>query len=309
MKDTKDVLEILPVHIKKIFSNLKGLEEMQEIRLKVNKPLIIQIGNEEIITDYIATLQDIKLILQHISNYSIYAYEEEIKQGYLTIKGGHRVGMCGSCVVEDGKIKTIKSLGSINIRVCKEIEGCSNKVIPFILDNNQVLNTIIISPPRCGKTTLIRDIARNLSDGIKAINLRGRKVCIIDERSEISGCYNAVPQMNVGVRTDVLDNCPKAEGIMMAIRSMAPEIIICDEIGTHKDIESILMALSSGIKLITTIHGYGIEDLYSRKVFKDVIDNHVFRRAIVLSDKNGVGTVEFIYDFEKMDKQWRKQDD
>jgi stage III sporulation protein AA len=115
--------------------------------------------------------------------------------------------------------------------------------------------------------------------------------------------------MNVGVRTDVLDNCPKAEGIMMAIRSMAPEIIICDEIGTHKDIESILMALSSGIKLITTIHGYGIEDLYNRKVFKDVIDNHVFQRAIVLSDKNGVGTVEFIYDFEKMDKLWRKQDD
>jgi stage III sporulation protein AA len=309
MENTKEVLEILPPHIRNQIKDLKGLERLQELRLKVNKPMMLQMGNEEVITKYNVSIQDIKLILQHISKYSIYAYEEEIKQGYLTIKGGHRVGLCGSCVVEDNKIKTIKSLGSLNIRIGKEVEGCSNNLIPFILKGNNVLNTIIISPPRCGKTTLLRDIARNLSDGLKAVKLSGNKVCIIDERSEISGCYNAIPQMNVGLRTDVLDNCPKAEGIMMAIRSMSPEVIICDEIGTQKDMESILMALNSGVCLITSIHGYGIEDLYSRAVFKEIIDNHVFKRAVILSARNGAGTIEYIYDFDKKDKLWRNQYD
>lgn len=309
MKSTKEVLEIFPAHIRAHVKDLTGLETLQELRLKVNKPLMLQMGNNEVITKYIVTVQDIKLILQHISNYSIYAYEEEIKQGYLTIKGGHRVGLCGSCVVEDNKIKTIKNLGSLNVRISNEVTGCSDNLIPFILNNNNVLNTIIISPPRCGKTTLLRDIARNLSDGIKDLQLQGKKVCIIDERSEISACYNAVPQMNVGLRTDVLDNCPKAEGIMMAIRSMSPEIIICDEIGTYKDMESILMALNSGVSLITTIHGHDIEDLYSRAVFKEIIENQVFRRAVILSARKGAGTIEYIYDFDKKDKLWRDKHD
>jgi stage III sporulation protein AA len=309
MQNTKEILDILPLHLVSLVKDLKEIDKLQEIRLKVNKPLMFQVGNQEIISRYIVSSQDIKLILQHISNYSIYAFEEEIKQGYLTIKGGHRVGLCGSCVVDDNKIKTIKNLGSMNIRVCKEVLGCSNSLMPFILRDKDILNTIIISPPRCGKTTLLRDIARSLSDGIVSLNIHGKKVCIIDERSEISGCYNSIPQMNIGLRTDVLDNCPKADGIMMAIRSMAPEIIICDEIGTYKDMESIIMALNSGVKLITTIHGFGIEDLYSRPVFKEIIENQVFNRAVVLSAKNGVGTIEYIYDFEKKDKLWRNQHD
>lgn len=306
MKDTKDVLNILPSHIKALIIDAEGLEKMQEIRLKVNKPLILQIGNYETIIPYNVTLEDLKTILQRISNYSVYAYEEEIKQGYLTIKGGHRVGICGSCVLDNNKIKTIKSIGSLNIRISREVIGCSNNLIQSIIRENNLMNTIIISPPRCGKTTLIRDIARNLSDGIEKVNLKGKKVCIVDERSEISGCYNGMPQMNIGIRTDVLDNCPKSDGIMMAIRSMSPEIIVCDEIGTHKDMESILMALNSGINLITTIHGFGVEDLYNRNVFKDIIENRVFQRAVILSARNGVGTIEYIYDFEKKEKLWRR---
>jgi stage III sporulation protein AA len=306
MKDTKDVLNILPSHIKALIIDAEGLEKMQEIRLKVNKPLILQIGNYETIIPYNVTLEDLKTIIQRISNYSVYAYEEEIKQGYLTIKGGHRVGICGSCVLDNNKIKTIKSIGSLNIRISREVIGCSNNLIQSIIRENNLMNTIIISPPRCGKTTLIRDIARNLSDGIEKVNLKGKKVCIVDERSEISGCYNGMPQMNIGIRTDVLDNCPKSDGIMMAIRSMSPEIIVCDEIGTHKDMESILMALNSGINLITTIHGFGVEDLYNRNVFKDIIENRVFQRAVILSARNGVGTIEYIYDFEKKEKLWRR---
>ncbi len=309
MVSTKEILDILPQSIKALLKDVDGLDRMQEIRLKVNKPLMLQVGNEEIISKYIVSHQDLKLVLQHISNYSIYAYEEEIKQGYLTIKGGHRIGICGSCVIEDNKIKTIKSLGSLNIRICREVTGCAGKMMPYILKDREVLNTIVISPPRCGKTTLLRDITRNLSDGIDKLGYKGRKVCIIDERSEISGCYNAIPQMNVGLRTDVMDNCPKAEGIMMAIRSMSPEIIVCDEIGTYKDMESILMALNSGVKLITTIHGFGIEDLYNRPVFKEILENQVFKRAVVLSARKGAGTIEYIYDFEKKVKTWENNYD
>jgi stage III sporulation protein AA len=178
----------------------------------------------------------------------------------------------------------------------------------FIVNDKEILNTIIISPPKCGKTTLIRDISRNISNGLKAdgTNLNGIKVCIVDERSEIGACYNGIPQMDVGLRTDILDNCPKSEGIMMAIRSMSPDVIVCDEIGTYKDVESILMAMNSGVKLITTIHGYDIEDLHKRPVFKEILENHVFERAIVLSGSQGVGTVEYIYDFNKKEKLWRR---
>jgi stage III sporulation protein AA len=306
MNNTNEVFEVLPEGIAKLIKGFKYEDGLQEIRMKANKPLILQISSDEIITDYTVLIQDIREVLKHISNYSIYAFDEEIKQGYLTIKGGHRVGLCGSCIIENNKVKTIKSLGSLNIRVCHEILGCSSKVMPFIINKNQVSNTVIISPPRCGKTTMLRDIARNLSDGMVRLGLKGKKVCVIDERSEISSSYNGIPQMNLGLRTDVLDNCPKADGIMMAIRSMAPEVIVCDEIGTYKDMESILMAVNSGVKIITTIHGYGIEDLFNRMVFNEIMDNHIFKKAVILSAENGVGTIEYIYDFEKQEKQWRR---
>lgn len=306
--NTKDIFYILPQTIGNIIEKIKELEKLQEIRIRTNKPLLIYADNKEVVTNYIVAKEDVKTILQRISNYSIYAFEEEIKQGYITIKGGHRVGLCGSCVVDNQKVRTIKNVASLNIRICREVIGCSKKIMPYIIENNRVLNTILISPPKCGKTTLIRDISRNISDGIKTVNLEfsGRKVCVIDERSEIGGCYDGVAQMNVGLRTDILDNCLKSEGIMMAIRSMAPDVIVCDEIGTYKDVDSILMAMSSGVNLITTIHGYGVEDLYKRPIFKDILENQVFQRAIVLSGLNGIGTIEYIYDFSKKDKLWRR---
>jgi stage III sporulation protein AA len=138
------------------------------------------------------------------------------------------------------------------------------------------------------------------------MGLDGKKVCIIDERSEIGACYQGVPQLDTGVRTDVLDGCPKSQGIIMAVRSMAPEVIVCDEIGTGKDVESIINAMNSGVALITTIHGYGLEDLYKRPVFKEILENNVFKRAVVLSGRHGAGTVEYIFDFIKNKNIWEE---
>lgn len=309
MLATKDIFEILPKTIRSRLEQVDKINQLEEIRIKVNKPMFIHIGSKEEIWDYVATAEDIKYIMQRISSYSIYAFEDEIRQGYITIKGGHRVGLCGICVIENNNIKTIKDISSINIRACKEIIGCADKVMPYIIDNNSVHNTIIISPPKCGKTTLLRDITRNISQGNKEKNFHGKNVSIIDERSEIAGSFKGIPQMDVGMRTDVLDNCPKSQGIMMAIRSMSPDVIVCDEIGTQKDMESILMALNSGISLITTIHGFGIEDLYKRLVFKDIVENYVFTRGVVLSNKKGIGTIECIYDFTKGTNVWRSHND
>ncbi|AGK97680.1 stage III sporulation protein AA [Clostridium pasteurianum] len=297
MVNIKDILDVLPQNIRNIIAKVKELEKLQEIRLKVNKPLIFQFGEREIIEDYNVSYEDINNILKRMSNYSIYSIEDEMKQGYITIKGGHRVGICGNCIIENNIVKTIKNVSSLNIRICREIIGCSDKVMPRILKDNNVLNTIIISPPKCGKTTLIRDITRNISNGINSSGLKGKNICVIDERSEICASSNGIPQLNVGIRTDVMDNCPKSQGIMMAIRSMAPDVIVCDEIGTYEDVKSILSALNCGVNLITTIHGFGIEDLKSRDVFKDVINNRIFQKAIVLSCRKGIGTVEYIYDF------------
>lgn len=303
--DTKEILNILPQNIKAALGDIITSKEIEEIRIRVGKPLIFQVGNREIVNKYTPELEDLKNIIQRMSNYSIYAFEEEIKQGYITIKGGHRVGICGRCVIEKNEIKTIKNIASVNIRICREVLSCSDPIMKFILSGKEVINTIIISPPKCGKTTLIRDITRNISDGMSKMNFSGKKVCVIDERSEIGACYSGVPQLNIGLRTDILDGCPKSEGIMMAIRSMSPDVIVCDEIGTYKDIDSILTALNSGVSLITTIHGYDIEDLYNRPVFKDIIENNVFKRAIVLSNRKGIGTVEYIYNFNDKSVIWR----
>lgn len=305
--NTKDIFNILPQSIKTILNSVSNLNDLQEIRIRADRPLMIEVNSKEIEFKYSPSLADLKSIVQRMSNYSIYAFEEEIKQGYLTISGGHRIGLCGTCVIEDGRVKTIKDIASINIRVCKAVIGCSNYVIPYLLSNGNVINSIVISPPKCGKTTLIRDITRIISDGNSNFNLKGKKVCVIDERSEIGACYNGIPQLNIGKRTDVLDGCLKSQGIMMAIRSMAPDVIVCDEIGTYKDVESILMALNCGVNLISTIHGYSIEDLFDRAVFKELMENKVFKRAIVLSCNNGAGTVEYIYDFTKKEVLWRRQ--
>lgn len=304
MVNIEEILNVLPLSIKNIIKSYNLLDRLEEIRIKINKPLIFEACGKENVTDYIIRKEELKSIIQRISNYSIYAFEEEVKQGYITVNGGHRIGICGKCVIEGNCIKTIESVSSINIRISREVTGCSQKVLQYIINGDRINNTIIISPPKCGKTTLIRDISRNISNGIKDRGFNGKKVCIVDERSEIGASSMGIPQMDVGIRTDVLDNCPKSFGIMMAIRSMSPDIIVCDEIGTYDDVKSILMALNCGINIISTIHGENIKDLYQRAVFSDLIENEVFKRAIVLSAVNGPGSISSIYDLVQQKELW-----
>lgn len=267
-------------------------KNIQEIRIGIGKPCILIENQEEIILKNIVSKLDMKYIIQKISNYSIYAYEEEIRQGFITIKGGHRVGIAGQCVMENDRVKTIKNIVSLNIRICREIIGCSDRIMRYINTKDRVNNTIIVSPPGCGKTTLLRDIANKLS-------CFGKRVSIIDERSEIAACDMGIPRLQVGLRTDVLDNCKKSIGMIMAIRSLSPEIIICDEIGSEEDIRALFFAYNSGITIITTVHGYDINDVISRNSFSKLIENKIIKKIIVLSKRCGIGTIERVHDLER----------
>lgn len=232
--------------------------------------------------------------MEYIANYSMYAYEEELRQGFLTIRGGHRVGVSGKAVVEQGRIRSIKDISFLNVRISHEVRGCANPVMSCLAGDGEVRHTLIISPPGCGKTTLLRDIIRQISDG--GIHGRGRTVGVVDERSEIGGAYQGIPQNDLGIRTDLLDACPKAEGMMMLIRSMAPEVLAVDEIGSEEDIHALRSAINCGCRILATVHGNSLRDVCRKPLFHRMTDEKLFERYIILNHHGRAGNIARILD-------------
>lgn len=272
-----------------------SFDEMQEIRLRTGKPLIvIYKGKEKMLSHKVITREEIRETMEYISNYSLYAYEQELKQGFITIEGGHRVGMAGQVTMEEGKIKNLKYISSINIRVSHEVKSCADRIFPYITYNKQMYHTLLISPPRCGKTTLLRDMIRQVSDGNAWV--KGCTVGVVDERSELGSCYLGNPQNDMGVRTDILDRCPKADGMIMLIRSMAPQVIAVDEIGAKEDVYAIEYAMHCGCKMLATAHGDSMEELRRKPIFETLIQKKRFERYVILTNRNRVGGIAAIYD-------------
>lgn len=275
---------------------------LEEIRIRVNRPIEWIFNKRSMFSDYVVTSEDAYFLLSKISQYSIYSMEEELKKGYITIEGGHRIGLAGKVVLENGRVKAIRDISSFNIRIAKEKIGIANGIVPYIYKEDWQ-HTMIIGPPQTGKTTLLRDIARFISTGDH--KLQAKKVGIIDERSEIAGCVHGIPQLTFGNRMDVLDGCPKQEGMMMMIRSMSPDVLIVDEIGHPNDGQAILEAVNAGITLITTAHGNSIEDLINRPSLKNILELKVFKRFIFLQRKDQVGQIYSILD-ENQQEIYRK---
>ncbi len=278
-----------------------------EIRIRVNKPLCVRISGREyfIASDgtaynssekaYKPTANDINNAIELMSNYSLYAFEEELKNGYITLSGGHRVGICGQAVLNSGEIRTLKNINGLNIRITHEVKGCASKIINYIAKPS-LKHTMIISPPGCGKTTLVRDVTRLLSEGDPSNSIRGHNIGIADERSEIAACYMGIPQNDVGIRSDVLDACPKAKGMIMLLRSMSPEIIVADEIGREEDVCAIDEIANSGVKLICTAHGFGIDDLKQKETLSKLLAKKIFQVFIVLKNSETPGEISGVYD-------------
>ena len=289
MKDISELLSYFPSNVRNLIRNTiskneRILDELQEIRIRCDRPIILKLRNFEIVIEYKVNESEILSTLERLCNNSIYAYKNQICEGFITVKGGHRVGITGTAVIENGKIINIKYITSLNFRIAREVLGCSLKILDKIIDvkSNEVNNTLIVSPPGKGKTTMLRDIIRNISNGIPNINFRGKTCGVIDERGEIAAMYHGIPQNDIGIRTDVIENVSKSKGMRMLIRSMAPEVIACDEIGSKEDVEAIKEATISGVKGIFTMHGKSLEEIKLNKDINELIENKQIEKIIFI---------------------------
>ncbi len=307
MTGRKEFLKIFSLNLRKVLSRLNvDAEKLQEIRLRAECPLLVTWDGKEYFVkptgevtldargSYLVEKRELAETMEYISNFSLYAFEDEVRQGFLTIQGGHRIGIAGKIVMDGERIKSVKHISFINVRLSHQIKGCADKVLPMIIHDEEVCHTLIISPPKCGKTTLLRDLVRQLSNGTDYFP--GRTVGVVDERSELGGAYLGVPQNDLGIRTDVLDCCPKAEGMMMLVRSMSPAVIAVDEIGDYRDICAIESVVNCGCKLLTTIHGASIADIEKKPLMQKLMQERVFERYIILHNHKRIGRVKKVYD-------------
>ena len=293
--------------LKKYLERAAGMAGLQEIRIRAGQPVFLIIDGAEWVLGEQGLLSGsgaktapraekrlLKELLEIFARHSLYAYEDEIRQGFLTIEGGHRVGLCGKAVLEGDKVRTIKEISSLNIRIAHEKRGCADAVFPYLFEDGGLVNTLLVSPPGAGKTTMLRDMIRQVSDGSRYGP--GRSVAVVDERSELAACFLGQPQCDLGMRTDVLDGCPKAVGMMMAIRSMAPYAVAVDEIGTKEDLEALRQASNCGCRILATVHGSSVFDLTNKPVISEMVREKVFARYVVLGKNPHPGTVIGIYD-------------
>ena len=285
------ILRYFPQKVQELIKNNindEELEMLEEIRVRNNLPLILKIGQDEKVIDYKITTEDINYIFQKICENSIYSYQKQIANGFITVQGGNRVGIVGTAVLDgNDKVINFNYISGLNFRISRQIIGCSNQIVDEIFNGcGGIYNTLIISKPGIGKTTLLRDIVRNVSNGMPN-KFKGMNVTVIDERGEISATYKGIMQNDLGMRTDVINDIPKYIGMKMAIRSMAPKVIVADEIGNKRDSEAIKYAMCCGVKGIFTAHGASLEELEKNPEISDLLENKIFEKIICIKDREG----------------------
>jgi stage III sporulation protein AA len=295
----QEIIPILAKELRNPFIHMLQQDKssyLQEIRLRVNQPTCILFGGQEYFITHkgkkilshnnskeylITTTKQLSETTEYISKYSKYAFQEEIRQGYLTIQGGHRIGLVGKVTMVNGTIHTLHPISGMNIRIAHQIQDCATPVLPWLYENGQVVHTLVVGPPGSGKTTLLRDCIRQISNGTEYGE--GKNVGLADERSEVAACYQGIPQNDVGIRTDVLDGCPKAKGMLMLLRSMNPMIIATDEVGTKEDMEAIRYISSCGCSILVSVHGSSLEEVTHKPVLSELMQMKIFKRYILLS--------------------------
>lgn len=301
------LLTLFPPALRVVLERLPGdaVQTLEEIRIRVNRPLEIGYGSrsafvrpdgslaDDARTAFAPDAETCRALLERVTNHSLYAVEEELRRGYVTVPGGHRIGLAGRTVLDKGAVAHLRDIAGFNVRIARARVGFGAQVLPGLLDApmRTIKHTLIVSPPQQGKTTLIRDLARCISAGEWhhpiASSWRGRKVGIVDERSEIAACERGAPTFDLGPRTDVLDACPKAEGIMMMVRSLSPEVIAVDEIGRPEDAAALNEAIHAGVRVLATAHASSMADVFARPVLAQLAADGVFGAYVLLSRSGG----------------------
>jgi stage III sporulation protein AA len=311
MADSKvwpQVLGFFPANIRNILSKIPAeiQNRVLEIRLRVNQPLELVYGNSStwLGTDggltsdpaavYRLSPADLKTVMNSFTAGSFYALEDSIVQGYLGLPGGHRVGIAGFTLCESGRVRLIRNISSLNFRVARQVRGIARPLLPLLWKEGRFLKTLLLSPPAAGKTTLLREIVREISNGVPEMNIPGNRVGLVDERSEIAGCFLGEPQLDVGSRTDILDGCPKQEGVYLLLRTMNPQLIATDEIGAGDDLKIIEDIINTGVGFIATAHARNLQEALSRPGLKKILEAGTVERLICLSNRMGVGTIESV---------------
>lgn len=296
-----DWLLLFPEKVRALLRGLPALllDKVEEIRVREGRPLEVNYsgkyhflcGDGSLTQSpdeaYKPNREDTHRLLDLISNHSLYTMEEELRKGFITIPGGHRIGLSGRTVLSGGGVEHLRDITGFNVRIARELPGLADNVLPYLIDKSRqrIMHTLILSPPQHGKTTLLRDLARQISSGSRAGregSRPGLKVGIVDERSEIAGSRRGIPAFDVGPRTDILDGCPKAEGMMMMIRSLSPDVLIADEIGRPEDAAAVTEALHAGISVVASAHGKEVAELARRPGLGGLMEHRMFERYVIL---------------------------
>lgn len=273
------VCTLLPPELRRGAQTLPPLvaRRVEEIRLRAGRSPTVTIGGDELPLpgNGPVTVRDLERTLEIATQASAHAALERVRQGYFTVRGGHRIGLCGSVWCEEGQVRNLRRLSSLNIRVAHAVPGCGTALLPRLKEAGGFLSTLLLAPPGGGKTTLLRDLTRLLSDG-------GSRVGLCDERGEVAALWEGVPQFDVGERTDVLEGCPKAQGLLMLLRGMNPQVVCCDEITAPADCVALEQCGGCGVKLLATVHAEKVDDLSRKPLYRELLAKGLFQRVVIL---------------------------
>ncbi|MGI5963614.1 MAG: AAA family ATPase [Lawsonibacter sp.] len=283
----QQAVEALPLELRQraLSISLEGQAQAEEIRLRIGRPLSVVFPEEErVLGGPKVEQRELEQIVELASRASVHTVLEQVRQGFLTMRGGHRIGLCGSAVMREGEVHHIGRYSSANLRIARQVLGAADPVIEPLCPEGKFSSTLILAPPGLGKTTLLRDVIRQVSNGIHCAPLR---VSIADERGEVAALYQGYPQMDVGSRTDVMEGATKAQSLMLLLRAMNPQVLAVDEITAPEDIAALRLAAGCGVTLLATAHGEGREDLERRALYRPLLEEGLFHKLVRIRREGG----------------------